>query len=81
MKANIQRKKNEGWIVFMAHGLSKQPVHLNWQLHLLLISVYQRSLAVYYFQARERLQFPQAAFRGKLVSYVARCFGRIAGGE
>ena len=29
-----------------AHGLPEQPVDLKWALHLLLISVYQRSLAV-----------------------------------
>jgi hypothetical protein len=39
----------------MDHSLPEQPAHLKWKLHLLLISVYQRSLAVYYFQNRERL--------------------------
>lgn len=39
-------EKNEGWIVLIGRNLPEQPVHLKWALHLLLISVYQRSLAV-----------------------------------
>ena len=30
----------------IAHSLPEHPVHLEWALHLLLISVYQRSSAV-----------------------------------
>ena len=32
--------------MLIAHRLPEQPVDLKWALHLLLISVYQRSLAV-----------------------------------
>ena len=39
-------EKNEGWTVFMSHSLPEQRIHLSWALHLLLVSVYQRSLAV-----------------------------------
>jgi hypothetical protein len=48
MNANMSEKseQNEGWIVCMVHSLPAQPVHLKWALHLLRISVYQRSLAV-----------------------------------
>jgi hypothetical protein len=45
-KYSEKSEKNEGWIVFMAHSLPEQPVHLKWVLHLLPISVHQRSLAV-----------------------------------